>query len=152
AAGALLAGRFRLVRLLGEGGMGIVWEATNINTLRRVALKMLKPTGEGDERVRRRFLREGRAASAVQHPNVVEVLDMIELEDGSPVMVMELLEGESLAHRLKRLGALPLGETASLLLPALSAVGAAHAQGIVHRDLKPHNIFLSRAPDGACIV
>jgi serine/threonine protein kinase len=132
--------------------MGVVWSATNTNTLRRVALKVLKGDGASDLRVRRRFLREARAASAVQHPNVVEILDVVELDDGSPAMVMELLEGESLGHRLRERGRLDLGEAAAVMLPALSAVGAAHALGIVHRDLKPDNIFLARQADGTPTV
>jgi serine/threonine protein kinase len=128
--------------------MGVVWSATNTNTLRRVALKMLKSDTATDPRVRKRFLREARAASAVQHPNIVEILDVVELEDGSPAMVMELLEGESLGNRLRQRTRLELGETAAVLLPALSAVGAAHALGIVHRDLKPDNIFLARGAEG----
>src|SRR4051812_19008701 len=98
-----LSGRFRLERCIGVGGMGVVWAATNTNTLRRVALKVLKADSASDRQVRKRFLREARAASAVRHPNVVEILDVVELEDGSPAMVMELLEGESLAKRLRRM-------------------------------------------------
>jgi eukaryotic-like serine/threonine-protein kinase len=150
--GAVLAGHFRLERHIGEGGMGIVWAATNTMTLRRVALKVLKGERAADPRVRRRFLREGRAASRVRHPNVVEILDVLELEDGSPTMVMELLEGETLGHRLRREKKLPLDATISILLPAISAVGTAHTLGIVHRDLKPENIFLSREPDGTMRV
>ena len=149
AEGVTLAGRFKLEACIGHGGMGVVWAATNTNTLRRVALKFLKPESASDARVRKRFLREGRAASAVRHPNVVEILDMIELEDGSPAMVMELLEGESFAQKLRRLGRFDAPEAAAILLPAIAAVGAAHAIGIVHRDLKPDNIFLSIAPDGS---
>jgi eukaryotic-like serine/threonine-protein kinase len=152
AAGTCLSGRFRLDGCIGEGGMGVVWAATNTNTLRRVALKFLKPEGAGDRRVRRRFLREARAASAVSHPNVVEILDVLELDDGAPAMVMELLEGESLARRLRRQGRFDVAETASIMLPAMAGVGAAHAVGIVHRDLKPDNIFLAHAADGAQVV
>src|SRR3954468_11493130 len=98
--GTILAGRFRLDRLLGQGGMGVVWAVTNTVTGRRVAMKLLHEDAAKDPGTRRRFLREGRAASAVQHPNVVEILDFLELDDQTPAMVMELLEGESLGQRL----------------------------------------------------
>jgi serine/threonine protein kinase len=152
AEGAIVAKRFRLEAMIGEGGMGSVWAATNTNTLRRVALKVLKGERVDDPRIRKRFLREGRAASAVRHPNVVEILDVLELDDGSPAMVMELLEGEALGRKLRRELRLSLSETASVLLPVISAVGTAHALGIVHRDLKPDNIFLTRMPDGTVTV
>ncbi|WP_437624610.1 serine/threonine-protein kinase [Sorangium sp. So ce1151] len=138
-AGAVIAGRYRMERLLGEGGMGLVWAAKHTLTRRPVALKLLKATST---EARRRFLREARIASAVRHENVVEVYDVLELGDGSPVMVMELLSGESLAARLAREGRLPLGEVATMLLRVTAAVGTAHALGVIHRDLKPENIFL----------
>ena len=150
--GSVLAGRFRLERLLGQGGMGVVWAATNTATGRRVAIKMLRDATAADPHVRRRFLREGRAASAVQHPNVVEILDVFELEDQTPAMVMELLDGESLGQRLRRVRTLSIEEMAKLLVPAVAAVGAAHALGIVHRDLKPDNIFLATGLEGATVV
>lgn len=150
--GTLLAGRFRLDRRLGEGGMGIVWAATNTTTLRRVAIKLLKNERADDPHVKRRFLREGRAASAVHHPNVVEIFDVLELEDGTPAMVMELLEGESLGQRVRRKRVLPLAEVAEVLMPAVAAIGTAHAAGVVHRDLKPDNIFLSNGHENAVVV
>jgi serine/threonine-protein kinase len=121
--------------------MGLVWSAKHEITQKRVALKILKVAGND---VRRRFLREARLASALRHPNVVDVHDVLELETGEPFMVMDLLEGEPLADRLERETALTLDETSRIALPVLSAVSAAHAMGIVHRDLKPENIFLSR--------
>ncbi len=150
--GSVLAGRFRLERLLGQGGMGVVWAAMNTATGRRVAIKMLRDANAEDPHVRRRFLREGRAASAVQHPNVVEILDVFELEDQTPAMVMELLDGESLGQRLRRVRTLSIEEMAKLLVPAVAAVGAAHALGIVHRDLKPDNIFLAAGLEGTTVV
>jgi eukaryotic-like serine/threonine-protein kinase len=140
-AGTVVADRFRLERRLGEGGMGVVWEATHTVTRKPVALKFLKRSQE-DGRAVHRFLREARAASAVRHPSVVEVHDVLELDDGSPVMVMDLLHGETLAERLRRERALPLSDVASIMVHVCSALGAAHALGIVHRDLKPENIFL----------
>ncbi len=150
--GVVLAGRFALERRLGRGGMGDVWAATNTVTGRKVAIKLLHGEDAADPTVRKRFLREARAASRVQHPNVVEILDVLELDDGAPAMVMERLEGESLGQRLRRERTLSLSDTASLLLPAITAVGAAHAAGVVHRDLKPDNIFISKGHEGVTVV
>jgi serine/threonine protein kinase len=122
--------------------MGSVWAARHVVTGKSIALKFLKRPAASREVVRR-FAREARAACAVQHPNVREIYDVLELEDGLPVMVMECLEGESLADRLDREGKLELDEAARILLQVVSAVGTAHALGIVHRDLKPENIFLT---------
>lgn len=141
--GAVVAGRYRLDRLLGRGGMGQVWAVTHEVTLRPAALKFLNAPLHLRADRRRRFFREARAASAVQHPNVVQIHDFFELEDGTPVMVMDLLEGETLGARLKREGSLPLADVVDLLLPVVSAVGTAHALGIVHRDLKPDNVFVA---------
>jgi serine/threonine-protein kinase len=141
-AGDILAGRYRLEHLLGEGGMGVVWAAIHTVTGRPVALKLMTADATTPE-ARRRFLREARAAAAVRHPNIIEIYDFFDLENGSPVMVMELLAGESLANRLEREVQIPLEEAASILLQVAAAVGSAHAVGIVHRDLKPENIFLA---------
>ena len=143
-AGEVVAKRYRLDRELGRGGMGVVWEATHLVTRRRVAIKFVLGPGHVHENLRRRFYREARAASAANHPNVVEVLDVFELDDGTPVMVMELLSGETLRERLAREGRLPIEATASILLPVVAALGTAHALGIVHRDLKPENVFVCK--------
>jgi tRNA A-37 threonylcarbamoyl transferase component Bud32 len=150
-AGGTVGGRYTLTRRLGEGGMGVVWSATHNVTRKPVALKAILATHKDDRMVVQRFIREARAACAVRHPNIVEVHDVLEVDDGLPVMVMELLEGESLASRLQREGALPLAEVAKLMLPAISAIASAHALGIVHRDLKPDNIFLAQSPTGVTV-
>jgi serine/threonine protein kinase len=142
--GAAIAGRYRLQKQLGHGGMGSVWEATHLVTRRLVAIKFLRATLAGRPEMHRRFLREARAAAAVDHPNVVEIYDVFELEDATPVMVMALLRGETFGRRLARETTLSLEDTLGVLLPVISAVGTAHALGIVHRDLKPENIFLAR--------
>jgi CheY-like chemotaxis protein len=141
----VLAERYRLSRLLGEGGMGQVWEAVQISTARSVAVKLLPSISNTNTRteMRKRLLREARAASSVEHPNVVDVFDMFELDDGTPVMVMALLRGETLGRRLADAKILSLADAADLLLPVVSAVGTAHAKGVIHRDLKPENIFLA---------
>jgi serine/threonine protein kinase len=152
AAGSLVAGRYRLDRLLGEGGMGQVWAATHVVTQRAVALKLLRWSLARDDRYRRRFVREARAASRVSHPNVIEVHDVLETPGETPTLVMDLLEGESLRDRLKTEGALSLDETKQILCPAIAAVATAHDRGVVHRDLKPENIFIARVPGGTRVV
>jgi serine/threonine-protein kinase len=146
--GTTIAGRYRLDDRLGEGGMGEVWAATHVITRRRVALKLLKHSAVQRADLRQRALREARAACAVQHPAVVEVLDVLEIEGGGPVLVMDLLAGETLGARLARLGALPVHEVLTLLLPVVEALEQAHKKGIIHRDLKPENIFLHRPQGG----
>jgi serine/threonine protein kinase len=146
APGVVVAQRYELIRLLGEGGMGVVWSALHRVTQKPVALKFLKPPASPELTLR--FLREARAVGAVRHPNVIEIHDIFTLDDGLPAMVMDLLEGESLADRLERGGALAWEELVRIMIPVLAAVGAAHAAGVVHRDLKPDNIFLSRLGDG----
>jgi eukaryotic-like serine/threonine-protein kinase len=144
--GDVIATRYRLERTLGAGGMGAVWEATHLLTHKRVALKVVH-AGQDDPGARRRVLREARAACAVKHPNVVTVHDVLEREDGTPVLVMDLLEGESLATRLEREHTLPPKDAITIARAILSALAAAHAVGIVHRDLKPDNVFLVTGGD-----
>jgi serine/threonine-protein kinase len=144
----VVAGRYRLDRVLGQGGMGVVWAATHTITRRGVAMKFLKGPAHARPELRRRFLREARAAATVQHPSVVEVHDVFELDDETPVMVMDLLVGETLAQRIASQGPLSVHQTASILLPVVSAVGTAHSRGVVHRDLKPENIFLAENEEG----
>ncbi|HEX5101854.1 MAG TPA: serine/threonine-protein kinase, partial [Polyangiaceae bacterium] len=151
--GSVVADRYRLTRLLGEGGMGDVWEATNLRTGRAVAIKRLRiaPGTDLGDAGRARFMLEAQTACAVEHPNVVEVLDFVESGEEPPIIVMELLRGETLAARIEREQALGVTETATLLVPVVSAVGTAHARGIVHRDLKPANIFLPQSGDRAIV-
>ena len=132
-------GPYRIVRQIGRGGMGIVFEAVDERLQRSVALKTIQPAS--DPQTRDRFLREARAAAAVSHPHICPLHEIGEHE-GSPFIVMELLEGESLAARLER-GPIPPPEAIGLSLAILSALGALHARGIIHRDLKPSNVFLS---------
>jgi eukaryotic-like serine/threonine-protein kinase len=132
------------VRLIGRGGMGEVHAARNLSTGRDVALKMIRGEEVSDDQ-KRRFLREAKAATAIRHPNVIDILDVFEDDDGTPVMVMELLTGEPLAALRTRLGTLSLAQTATIMVPVLDALQAAHDKGIVHRDLKPDNVFLSEA-------
>ncbi len=142
--------RYQLQTKLGEGAMGVVWKATHLGLKRPVAIKILKRQFAGDATVRGRFVREGEAAARIRHPNVVEVHDVGEY-DGTPYLVMEFLDGESLADKFEREGALPPDEIAEVMLPVLAAVSAAHQEGVIHRDLKPENIFLARGHDGATL-
>ncbi len=125
--------------------MGAVWAATNTQTGKAFALKVLKASAAVKPQMRQRFLREARAATAVEHPSIVQVYAVLELPDATPVIVMELLHGETLAARLARQATIPIAELARILLPVCSAVGTAHQIGIVHRDLKPENIFLAES-------
>jgi serine/threonine-protein kinase len=143
-------GRYEIVRLIGEGGMGAVYEALHRELHKPFAIKILQRSISKDETQTARFLREGRTASRIRHPHVVDVVDVSTL-DGVVFMVMELLEGESLADCIAREGALGVARTAQIMLPVCSAVSAAHDEGIVHRDLKPENIFLSRQHRGAIV-
>ncbi|HEX4406960.1 MAG TPA: protein kinase [Polyangia bacterium] len=135
-------GNYRVLSLLGEGGMGAVYLAEHPGIGRRVAVKVLHKQFSGDEQLLGRLLNEARAANAIRHPNIIEILDSGMREDGVPYLVMELLEGESLGQRIRRAGALPLADVLAFVLQTASALGAAHKKGIVHRDLKPDNLFI----------
>lgn len=140
----VVGGRYRIETLLGKGGMGEVWQGRHLITQRPVAIKLLRRVLSCRPDMRRRFLRESRAAAAINHPNVVEVLDAFELEDGTPAIVMPLLEGRTLAALIDDDAPLSVDATLAILLPVVEAVAATHARGIVHRDLKPENVFLAR--------
>ncbi|HKU40718.1 MAG TPA: protein kinase [Polyangiales bacterium] len=141
-------GKYRVDRKLGRGGMGAVFAVTHEVTGRRFAIKWLLATGVEGARGVRRFVREAQIAGRIQHPHVVDVYD-IHQEDAGIFLVMELLEGESLAARLAREGCLGSTEACRILHQCAAGVAAAHASGVVHRDLKPANIFLCRGALGA---
>jgi len=143
-------GRYQIVKVLGEGGMGIVYEAIHPALRKRFAIKTLLPSVAELPSVRARFLREGEATARIDHPHIVDVVDVGE-HDGMPFLVMEFLEGETLADLLATRRRLDVAEAIDLLLPALSAVAAGHAEGVIHRDLKPSNIFLARTPWGELV-
>ena len=149
ATGDLIAQRYLLDRVVGEGGMGVVWAARDLRSNREVALKILKI--ESAE-LSARALREAEIAGVVGHPNVVPVHEIVSRPGAPPILVMALLVGESLDRALARRRTLPLAETLAVLLPLTSAVRAAHARGVLHRDLKPQNVFLARAGDEPPIV
>ena len=138
-----ILGRYRLERRIAEGGMAQVYEATHLDLLKRVALKLLLPRYATDATLVQRFVLEARAASRLQHPHVLGVSDF-GLEGERPYMVLDLLEGEDLADLLVKGGALRLPRLIDLVLPIVSAMGAAHAEGILHRNLKPENVFVTK--------
>ncbi|MBX7078500.1 MAG: serine/threonine protein kinase [Nannocystaceae bacterium] len=141
AAGTVLADRYRLIRCIGRGGMGEVWAAEQLALGSRVAIKLIDPRWVDDDRARARFQREAQAAASLHSPHVVQVFDH-GLHEGVPFIAMELLEGETLAARLTRVGRLPPARVLALVTEVGGAIGRAHAAGLVHRDLKPENIFL----------
>lgn len=136
-------GSYTVERCVGRGGMGAVYEARHRELGKRVALKALHRRIAEDPRARARFVAEGRAMSRLRHPHVVDVSDHGIL-DGVPFLVMEYLEGETLAEVIARDGALSVERAVEVMLPVCAAMAATHQEGIVHRDLKPANIFLSR--------
>ncbi len=149
--GPLLGGKYCLSELLGRGGMGAVYEGRHVRTGRPVAVKILHADYAGNAEVVRRFLREARVMAELDHPNVVDVLDMDEEADGTVFMVLERLDGKPLSELLKREGALPFARAAEVLLPVMRALAFAHGRGVVHRDLKPENIFLHRDAEGRAV-
>jgi serine/threonine protein kinase len=147
--GTTVADRYRLRRVLGRGGMGIVYEAEDETTHRRVAIKVMHPENQVSADNVRRFMNEAHTAGRVQHPNIVEVLDAgQDADDGSLYIVLELLTGIDLATYLTRYDRLLPSETITVVSQVLQALIVAHAAGVVHRDIKPENIFLARGATG----
>ncbi|MBI5513501.1 MAG: serine/threonine protein kinase, partial [Deltaproteobacteria bacterium] len=141
--GDVLGEKYRVVRKLGEGGMGAVFEAVNVKTTRRVAIKVLHPWVAADSQSVERFQREAQAATRLSHPNIVDVLDLDrDARTGSFYIVQEFLRGHDLFKHLEEKKRLSPQEAASLLVPVLAALALAHEKGIIHRDIKPENIFL----------
>ena len=143
---ALVGGKYRLGPVIGSGGVGTVYRATHLWTEREVAVKILDPCLPHFDELREAFLREARATVQLEHPNVVEVLDMGEDEAGNTYLVMELLDGPLLRDVLFEQGRLSPDDTLQILLPLIDALETAHELGIVHRDFKPENIVLSVDP------
>jgi serine/threonine protein kinase len=150
--GDLVDGKYRLLRVIGEGGWGIVFEGENARTLKRVAIKILRTRPDLTADIRTRFEREAQAAGRIGSDHIVEVFDLGTVADGSHYMVMELLSGEDLATRLRTQGVLDAMAAAKIVLQLLEGLAAAHEAGIMHRDLKPENLFLVPTRSGEDFV
>lgn len=146
--GQVLLGKYRLTAVLGQGGMGTVYEARHELVGRRFAIKLLNPELAFHEDIVRRFRREAEAAGALESENIAAVTDFGTCEDGAAFIVMEYLQGEDLSRVLTRLGRLPVTRAVDAIIQACRGLAAAHVRGIVHRDLKPENLFVSQRSDG----
>jgi serine/threonine-protein kinase len=151
-AGDLVAGRYRLLRTIGEGGMGSVWAAHHELIGRDVAIKVTGERLAKKEEIRKRFAAEALAAGKVRHPNIIDVMDVGQLPDGRVYIVFELLNGITLAQHLEKHGRILAGDAALIVIEMCRGLEAAHAAGIVHRDLKPANIFLHKGTMGGIVV
>ncbi len=153
--GETIEGKYRLDHLIGEGGMAVVYKATQLNMDRPVVLKLMQWQLLGNDRAIRRFEQEARFTARVQHPNVVSVFDVGLTAGGQPYLVMEFIKGESLRDRLERNGPLPVREAMLVLIQVCRGLQEAHNAGLIHRDLKPENILLQQdreRPDWVKIV
>jgi serine/threonine-protein kinase len=149
--GEVLARKYKITDFLGRGGMGLVYAGVELTSAMPVAVKLPRREIRNRKKALARFQQESRAATRLRGPNVVKVLEVAELGDGTPFIVMELLVGKDLASELDVRGALPIGEAVGYVLQAASGVAEAHAAGIIHRDLKPHNLFLVDEPGGRVV-
>lgn len=150
--GSVLEGRYRIERVLGEGGMGIVYRASHVNLKRQVAIKLLHPDVAKDPVIFERFRQEAQSASAIGHRNIVDIRDFGVLEDGTSYIVMEHLEGRDLHDLIEAFGPVPPSMVVALGVQIAEGLAAAHAAGIIHRDLKPDNIFLVESQDPVPLV
>lgn len=147
--GQTIAGKYRLNRMIGTGGMASVWSATNIFTEREFAMKFMLPQVARTPEAARRFLLEAKISARINHPNIIEVIDVGQAEDGSLFLVMELLTGQSLDVAIRRQSpTMPIADFTAILRDCARALAAAHKSGVIHRDLKPTNIFLHKDRDG----
>jgi serine/threonine-protein kinase len=151
-AGEILNEKFRVDRVLGEGGMGVVVAATHLQLGEQVALKFLREEAMSDANVVQRFAREARTSARIRSEHVARVYDVGELPNGLPFIVMELLSGKDLAAYIEENGALPISEAVDYVLQTCEALAEAHSAGIIHRDLKPSNLFLTQRADGSTVV
>jgi serine/threonine protein kinase len=140
-------GAYRVLQQIGKGGMGTVWLAEHTMLGRRAALKLLHPMFTTRSEIVTRFFNEARAATAISDPGIVQIFDFGQHVDGTAYIAMEMLEGEPLDRRLKRMGRLPVGDALRIMRQVASTLGVAHRSGIVHRDLKPENVFLVHDPE-----
>jgi eukaryotic-like serine/threonine-protein kinase len=146
--GSVVDSRYEVLSVLGEGGMGIVYEIRHRALGKRFALKALRKDLASDGEIAARFMQEARTAASVSHPGLVEITDFGQLSSGQPFFVMELLEGQSLATMIRRGGPIPAARAVDIIRQIAEALGAAHDRSIIHRDLKPDNIHISAAEGG----
>ena len=150
--GQVLAGKYRVERVLGSGGMGVVVAAWHLELEQRVAVKFLHPLALERADTAERFRREARSAAKIRSEHVARVIDVGIMEGGVPYMVMEYLEGHDVSDEMAKVGMLPIEDAVDFVLQAIEALAEAHAAGIVHRDLKPANLFIATRADGTRIV
>jgi serine/threonine protein kinase len=151
--GKIIDGKYRVDALIGEGGMGVVWKATQLDLERPVAIKVVRDEYASNEEVVNRTLLEAKAAAKLRGEHIVRVLDVGKLPTGAPYIVMEYLEGRDLYADLTRwVSPMPIHLVVDLVLEACEGLAEAHAAGIVHRDLKPENLFIAEQPDGSAVV
>jgi eukaryotic-like serine/threonine-protein kinase len=146
--GQMIDGKYRIVKMIGEGGMGAVYSGENVRINRKVAIKVLHAAYTGNQEVMQRFEREAQAAGRIGNDHILEVLDLGQLPDGDHFIIMEFLDGEPLSGRIKDRGRLTPHEATPIIRQMLQGLGAAHAAGIIHRDLKPDNIFILKEKAG----
>src|SRR5262245_62055889 len=146
--GKLLDGKYRLDSYLSRGGMGAVYKATHVMLDKTVVVKLIKPELVTSAEVVRRFQREARAASNLNHPNIVAVYDLGQTDDGTLYIAMEYINGPSLKDVIRKTGSLPVPRIKSILGQVAGALALAHGHNIIHRDLKPHNVMLAKGPNG----
>jgi serine/threonine-protein kinase len=150
--GQILAGKYRVEKVLGSGGMGVVVAAWHLELEQRVAVKFLHPLALERADTAERFRREARSAAKIRSEHVARVIDVGIMEGGVPYMVMEYLEGHDISDEMQKYGMLPISDAIDFVLQAIEALAEAHAAGIVHRDLKPANLFIAHRADGTRIV
>ena len=149
--GQIIDGKYRVIRVIGEGGMGCVYEGENSRISRRVAIKVMHAEAAANPEIARRFAREAQAAARIGSAHIVDVLDLGDLPNGDAYMVMEFLAGESLADRMKARLRLGVSEVARIAHQILEGLAAMHSAQIIHRDLKPANIFMARTSKGEVV-
>jgi serine/threonine-protein kinase len=150
--GDLIAGKYKIERILGKGGVGVVVAARDTQLQRKVAVKFLRTRGMSFPGAKERFLREAQAAVAIHSEHVARVIEFGTLDTGAPFIVMEYLTGIDLGDMLERSGPMPIAQAVDFVLQAGEAIAEAHSLGIIHRDLKPPNLFLAERPDGTSTV
>jgi serine/threonine-protein kinase len=150
--GRVIDGRYRVERVLGEGGMGVVFLITHVALNKRMAMKVLREEMAREHDVVQRFIQEAQASTAIGHPNIVDISDFGRTPEGAVYFVMEHLEGETLTERIERKGPLGVAEAVAIAEQIASALAAAHAHGVIHRDMKPDNVFLLRRGDRGDLV